>query len=838
MREGICVTAANVESLEPRRLLSALGSNPAVVDLLALYTPAAAAAHGGEASTRALIQSVVDSTNAALQRSLIPVTIRLVHGEQIAYAGSGNLFTDRIRLQTPGDGFLDSAHALRDTWGADLVHMVSDGAPGGGGNAALLDDLNRPDLDTLAFSVMDHTSLQPSNLTFAHEVGHNLGGGHERGNVIDPAVGPFPYSYGYRFTSPASGITYHDIMSYDPGLVIPYFANPLVSFDGAPTGSPEGQPDAADLAKTFIQTGPFVAAYRATVVTDTAAPAAHVYELNPNGQTLTFTVRYRDDSVVDLSSIDTQDVFVTTPEGFNLSAELLGVSGGSSDNEFQKLARYRVTLPASSPPIDSLQISLRPNQVKDIHGNFAVGGTLAFPTAGDGADWNLQAARDLGTPSPTSIVSDSLDHDDTDDIYKITIASRSTLSARLTGLSDDANVFVLRDANNNGVYDNPGDFIAGSFNPGSGDRALGVTLDPGTYYLWVYRQQPTVVTSYRLAVLLYTDTMPPTATLDATDLKTSGAPHVDFAVDYADDHEVHGDTARFWSAVDVNVQLDGGGGFSFFYFPDPALNPQFPQNAQTFRTIYRILAFNSTTGFTAADNGLYTISIHPNAPPDPRVRDVAGNDIPLITLGSFRIAIGPPDAAAPTAQLTAPPILVPGGSSHEFTVEYRDNVAPDGATIGNGDVHVTGPGGFDQLATLVSVSPAPSVGSKRIATYRITAPGGAWDHTDNGSYSVAIRAGEVRDTSGNALPAGSIGAIDVHVPLPGDANGDDRVNLADFNVLATNFGRFGRGVQHGDFTYDGVVNLQDFNVLASRFGQMLGPATSSGSTDDDEVLVR
>ena len=57
--------------------------------------------------------------------------------------------------------------------------------------------------------------------------------------------------------------------------------------------------------------------------------------------------------------------------------------------------------------------------------------------------------------------------------------------------------------------------------------------------------------------------------------------------------------------------------------------------------------------------------------------------------------------------------------------------------------------------------------------------------------------------------------------LQGDANGDGRVNLNDFNILAANFGQGPRDFTQGDFNYSGTVNLSDFNILAARFGQVL-----------------
>jgi hypothetical protein len=68
--------------------------------------------------------------------------------------------------------------------------------------------------------------------------------------------------------------------------------------------------------------------------------------------------------------------------------------------------------------------------------------------------------------------------------------------------------------------------------------------------------------------------------------------------------------------------------------------------------------------------------------------------------------------------------------------------------------------------------------------------------------------------------------------LRGDANGDGRVNLADFNILASNFGQSPRDFTQGDFDYSGNVNLSDFNILASRFGVVLSPAAGDAAGND------
>ena len=68
--------------------------------------------------------------------------------------------------------------------------------------------------------------------------------------------------------------------------------------------------------------------------------------------------------------------------------------------------------------------------------------------------------------------------------------------------------------------------------------------------------------------------------------------------------------------------------------------------------------------------------------------------------------------------------------------------------------------------------------------------------------------------------------------LPGDANDDDVVNLADFGVLRQNFGRSGAGVGwgSGDFDGSGTVNLADFGILRANFGRTAAPAAAAFAT--------
>ena len=125
----------------------------------------------------------------------------------------------------------------------------------------------------------------------------------------------------------------------------------------------------------------------------------------------------------------------------------------------------------------------------------------------------------------------------------------------------------------------------------------------------------------------------------------------------------------------------------------------------------------------------------------------------------------------PTAGgLVAANVTTGRGTTYSFTVSFYDDQGINITSIDGSDIRVTGPGGFNQLATLVSVTPAGN-GSPRTATYQIIPPGGAWNSADNGTYTIALEANQVFDTDGNPVGAISLGSFlaslnnTIYVPL-------------------------------------------------------------------------
>ncbi len=202
-------------------------------------------------------------------------------------------------------------------------------------------------------------------------------------------------------------------------------------------------------------------------------------------------------------------------------------------------------------------------------------------------------------------------------------------------------------------------------------------------------------------------------------------------------------------------------------------------------------------------------------PPGTVTLDTTGGSPPSATLGS-----------APN---------VSGGNSGEttytFTVTYTDNHSIDVSSIDSNDIQISGPAGFSTSGTLSSVSPTGN-GTPRTVTYQFTPPGGTWDFADSGTYTIAMKSGQVLDNEANSVPAGTLGTFTVTIApptgsgpnpvlvgVPRFASGSDRggapavafynpdgSKITSFNAFDASF-TGGVRTASGDFNRDGVPDL-------------------------------
>ncbi len=233
------------------------GDDGSLVDVMVVYTAAARAGAGGTTAMQTLINLGISETNTAYANSQVIQRFRLVHTAEVTYTESGSFSTDLGRLQATADGFMDEVHTLRDTYKADLVTLLINSPTTSCGIGYLMVG-NSPSFASSAFNVTLRTCVSP-NYSFGHELGHNQGLHHAREDGGNG--GAYSYSNGYK--NPSN--LFRDIMAYDCPVSCPrvlHFSNPLVNYNGSPSGVNENASNSAHNALSLNNTRVTVANFR------------------------------------------------------------------------------------------------------------------------------------------------------------------------------------------------------------------------------------------------------------------------------------------------------------------------------------------------------------------------------------------------------------------------------------------------------------------------------------------------------------------------------------------------------------------------------------------------
>ena len=215
------------------------------IDVMVVYTPLAKHREGGRAAIEALIDLFVAETNQAYVNSGVTHRIRLVLREEVDYTKDGGSSIALNRLRNGSDGHMDHVHERRDMYGADLVHIVV-GRSDVCGRANFNRGESPAEDEASGFGL---TVSWCGGLTFAHELGHNMGLLHDRYELGVPRTGSH---YGYvnqRMFEPGApeSARWRTIMAYSIQCRevaeyycerIGYFSNPENNYNGDPMGVP------------------------------------------------------------------------------------------------------------------------------------------------------------------------------------------------------------------------------------------------------------------------------------------------------------------------------------------------------------------------------------------------------------------------------------------------------------------------------------------------------------------------------------------------------------------------------------------------------------------------
>jgi hypothetical protein len=256
------------DGYEPPRGVRADNGN--LIDVMIVYTPAAVAFVGGVANMEAAIDGTVALANLTYENSEVKFRLRLVHTEQVNYTERPFTGSDLNELTNTGDGYMDNVHALRNIHAADLVTLIA-GTSVAERNYCGIAWLPTIPSASQGFSVVE--ALCISDITYAHELGHNMGSAHDRANGFSARA---PYAYGYQDPrdNPNDWGDFVTVMaystggqcppSYQPGVcpAIAYWSNPDQTFNGKPLGYPDNTANATNNARSLDEVAVSVANYR------------------------------------------------------------------------------------------------------------------------------------------------------------------------------------------------------------------------------------------------------------------------------------------------------------------------------------------------------------------------------------------------------------------------------------------------------------------------------------------------------------------------------------------------------------------------------------------------
>jgi hypothetical protein len=356
------------------------------IDLMVCYTTTAKNAAGGEASIRNKIELAVGELNQSFVNSAVGIQVNLVHTMEVNYNDAADVDSMLAAFRSPSDGQMDEVHAARNTYGADLVHLLyhNVGANGGTIGVGYLMRNVSTNFASNAFSISEQYWMSNPGWAMAHELGHNMGSTHDRANTS--STGAYPYSYGYQHTTSPR---FRTIMSYAcPGSDcprIPYWSNPDVTYSGAAVGVDSASAQSADNARSLNNTAATVANFRQSVsgCSFTINPTSASYAASGGNGAVTITAGTGCAGNAQTSSSFLTITSSSSGSGSGSLSYSVAANTGGARSDTITVAGQTVTISQSAAPPCSYSISPASASFSSASATASVS-----VTAGSGCNWS------------------------------------------------------------------------------------------------------------------------------------------------------------------------------------------------------------------------------------------------------------------------------------------------------------------------------------------------------------------------------------------------------------------------------------------------------------------